>query len=72
MKASDSVKKYLGPALIPQAGVAIGLTFVAQSVVPQYAGSIRAIILCATLIYELIGPAVAKLSLQKAGEIVSA
>lgn len=72
MKTSDEVKKYLGPALIPQAGVAIGLTFVAQSVVPQYAGSIRAIILCATLIYELIGPAIAKLSLQKAGEITSA
>ena len=72
MKTSDEVKKYLGPALIPQAGVAIGLTFVAQSVVPQYAGSIRAIILCATLIYELVGPAIAKLSLQKAGEITSA
>jgi Kef-type K+ transport system membrane component KefB len=72
MKTSDEVKKYLGPALIPQAGVAIGLTFVAQSVVPMYAGSIRAIILCATLIYELVGPAIAKLSLQKAGEIVSA
>lgn len=72
MKTSDEVKKYLGPALIPQAGVAIGLTFVAQSVVPLYAGSIRAIILCATLIYELVGPAIAKLSLQKAGEITSA
>ncbi|MEG2205722.1 MAG: cation:proton antiporter, partial [Oscillospiraceae bacterium] len=56
-------------ALIPQAGVAIGLTFVAASVVPQYAEVIRAVILCGTLIYELIGPGITKLSLMKAGEI---
>lgn len=69
MKAPAPVCKYLGPALLPQAGVAIGLTFVAQTVVPQYAATIRAVVLCATLIYELIGPACTKATLQKAGEI---
>lgn len=69
MKAPATVCRYLGPALIPQAGVAIGLTFVAQTVVPQYAETIRAIILCGTLIYELVGPAITKKTLQKAGEI---
>lgn len=67
--ASENVRRYLGPALIPQAGVAIGLTFVAQSVVPEYAATIRAVVLCATLIYELIGPVVAKMTLVQAGEI---
>ncbi|MFQ7725505.1 MAG: hypothetical protein ACLRI7_03580 [Ruthenibacterium lactatiformans] len=33
------------PALIPQAGVAIGLTVVAQQVVPQYAEVVRAVVL---------------------------
>lgn len=69
MKAPKTVCRYLGPALIPQAGVAIGLTFVAQTVVPQYAETIRAVILCGTLIYELVGPAITKKTLQKAGEI---
>ncbi|MDD3202288.1 MAG: cation:proton antiporter [Pygmaiobacter massiliensis] len=69
MKAPATVCRYLGPALIPQAGVAIGLTFVAQTVVPQYAETIRAVILCGTLIYELVGPAITKKTLQKAGEI---
>ena len=69
MKANKNIRNYLGPALIPQAGVAIGLTFVANDVVPEYASAIRAVILCATLIYELVGPAIAKISLQKAGEI---
>ena len=29
----------------------------------------RAVVLCGTLIYELVGPGVAKWTLQKAGEI---
>ena len=69
MKADDKVKKYLGPTLIPQAGVAIGLTLVAQTVVPEHAAAIRAVVLCATMIYEIVGPAITKVSLQKAGEI---
>jgi hypothetical protein len=69
MKAPDSVRRYLGPALIPQAGVAIGLITIAQIVVPQYAPQIRAVILCATVIYEVVGPVITKLALCKAGEI---
>lgn len=70
MKSDPAIKKYLGPTLIPQAGVAIGLTLVAQEVVPQYAQVIRAVVLCGTFIYEIIGPMVAKICLQRAGEIL--
>ncbi len=69
MKAPDVVAKYLGPALIPQAGVAIGLSLLATTTLPEYGQTIRAVILCATFIYEIIGPVIAKISLQKAGEI---
>ncbi|MEG0899129.1 MAG: cation:proton antiporter [Oscillospiraceae bacterium] len=69
MKAPENVRKYLGPTLIPQAGVAIGLSLVAESVIPQHAAVIRAVVLCATLIYEIIGPAIVKITLKKAGEI---
>ena len=69
MHAEKTVRNNLGPALIPQAGVAIGLTVVAQTVVPDHADVIRAVILCGTLIYELIGPGVAKWTLKRAGEI---
>ena len=69
MKAPETVRRWLGPTLIPQAGVAIGLSLVAESVVPQYASVIRAVVLCATLIYEIIGPMVTKICLKKAGEI---
>lgn len=68
-KCDKTVRKYLGPCLLPQAGVAIGLSLAAGEVVPAFAPQIRAIILCGTLIYELVGPAITKLSLKKAGEI---
>ena len=68
-KAETNIKKYLGPALIPQAGVAIGLSLAAGKAYPEYAAQIRAIILSGTLIYELIGPGVTKVCLKKAGEI---
>ena len=41
----------------------------AQSGVPQYAETVRAVVLCGTLIYELIGPSVSKWALTQAGEI---
>lgn len=68
-KADKNITKYLGLALMPQAGVAIGLSLVATQVMPEHGATIRAVILCGTLIYELLGPAVAKFSLKKAGEI---
>ena len=69
MKADKKVRTYLGPCLVPQAGVAIGLSLIAESAVPQHGAMIRAVILCGTLIYELVGPFITKMSLQKAGEI---
>ena len=70
-KTTAAVSKYLGPCLLPQAGVAIGLTLVAGRIVPEYAPTIRAVVLAGTLIYEIIGPGITKMSLTKAGEIRS-
>ena len=63
------VGRYLGPCLLPQAGVAIGLTLLAGRVVPEYASAIRAVVLAGTLVYEIVGPGITKLSLTRAGEI---
>lgn len=68
-KCDKKIKKYLGYALLPQAGVAIGLSLAATTVVPSYGQTIRAVVLCATFIYELIGPGITKIALKRAGEI---
>lgn len=71
-KAEKNVRKYLGITLLPQAGVAIGMAQLSLTVVPDYGEQIRAVILCATLVYELVGPLLTKIVLTKAGEIKKA
>ncbi len=69
-KQEDKICKYLGPTLMPQAGVALGLIVVAGNLIPEYAAQIRVIILCSTFIYSIIGPIAAKIALEKSGEIL--
>ena len=85
----ETVKKYLGLTLLPQAGVAIGMArsssnvfnglaesamlenplFTGTSYLQNIAGTITAVVLCATLVYELVGPFITKVALTKANEI---
>ncbi len=67
--ASPNIRKYLGITLLPQAGVAIGMAQLVLTQLPMYGTKIQAVVLCATLIYELVGPVLTKLALTKAGEI---
>ncbi len=64
-----NIRKYLGVTLLPQAGVAIGMAQLALTQLPEYGKQIQAVALAATLIYELVGPALTKMALVKAGEI---
>ena len=74
-RCEPQVRKYIGFALVPQAGVAIGLSTTAYNLFSQnpetekVGALILAIILTSTLVYELIGPMVAKFALKKAHEI---
>ena len=72
--AEPTVQKYLGFTLFPQAGVAIGLATTANQTFSNLgyqkeASLVLAVILTATIVYELIGPVITKISLYKAGEI---
>ena len=64
-----NVKKYLGITLLPQAGVALGMSSTAM-VLGSYSGTlIRNIVLFGVLIYELFGPMLTRWALGKAGDI---
>lgn len=57
-------RRYLGLALIPQAGVSIGLAVLAERLLPGPSGSlVSTIILSSGVLYELVGPACVKASL---------
>ena len=63
-KKDKKVRNYLGLALIPQAGVAIGLAALgARAIGGEDGVALETIILASSVLYELIGPALAKLSL---------
>lgn len=58
------VRNYLGLALIPQAGVAIGLAALGARTLGGETGvALETVILSSSVLYELVGPACAKLSL---------
>ncbi|MBQ7255754.1 MAG: cation:proton antiporter [Oscillospiraceae bacterium] len=64
VKKPKTVRNYLGLALIPQAGVAIGLAALgARTLGGDMGSALNTIILASSVLYELIGPGCAKLSL---------
>lgn len=67
---SPTIVKYLGITLLPQAGVALGMTVTAMQLGDTEGALIRNIVLFAVLVYELIGPMLTKMALMKAGEII--
>lgn len=72
-KRQKTITHYLGITLLPQAGVAIGMANQISSMEAFKEGGIGSaivtVVLCATLIYELVGPLLTKWALEKSGEI---
>jgi Kef-type K+ transport system membrane component KefB len=67
MRADKNIQKYLGVALFPQAGIAIGLSLSLQSELgfETVAPIVLNIIIATTMIHEFIGPLVTKYVLEK-------
>ena len=68
-KCEKNVVKYLGVTLLPQAGVALGMSSLAMTSLPGDGELVRSITLFGVLIFELIAPTMTRIALTKAGEI---
>lgn len=68
VKAEENVIKYLGMSLLTQGGISIGLSMVVSRELPQFSESIITVILFSVLVYEIAGPILAKIAIQKSGE----
>lgn len=69
-KTQKQTRNYLGFALVPQAGVAIGLAAIgARTLGGSLGTALNTVILASSVLYELIGPACAKFALFKSGSI---
>ncbi|MDA3955825.1 cation:proton antiporter [Oceanispirochaeta sp.] len=75
-KLSPNIKKYLGMGILSQAGVAIGLALIVKNEFAAYGehgayigGVVITTVTATSLFFEIIGPILTKIGLEKAGEI---
>jgi Kef-type K+ transport system membrane component KefB len=58
-------RPWFGIALLPQAGVAVGIALIAAEEFPAYAEAILTVTIGTTVVFELLGPSCTLLALQK-------
>ena len=64
---ADSVtQRLIGIAMLPQAGVAVGMALVASSQYLEYRQIILSIVICTTILFEILGPICTRIALKKA------
>jgi len=64
-KAGKETKQWMGFALLPQAGVAIGMALVASEHFPEYRQTLLSVIISTTIFFEIIGPVFTRMALQR-------
>ncbi len=62
------LRNSMGMALMPQAGVALGMALIASQRFPEYESIILPVVIGATVFFELIGPILARIALRRMGE----
>ena len=63
-RAGRDVSRWMGVALMPQAGVAIGMALLAVTRYPEYRQLILSVIISTTVFFELIGPVLTRIALR--------
>jgi Kef-type K+ transport system membrane component KefB len=66
--APAAVRRWMGAAILPQAGVALGMALVASHALPGMGEAILSLVVATTVIFELVGPALTRLAILRAGE----
>ncbi len=64
-KANKATQNWIGPALLPQAGVAVGMALVASTKFPQYQQLLLSVVISTTIFFEIVGPIVTRYALNR-------
>jgi len=64
-EADNKTKRWMGVALLPQVGVAIGMALVASHYFPEYSQTLLSLVISSTIFFEIIGPVFTRFALQK-------
>lgn len=68
-RENDSVRYWLGPTLVAQAGAAIALSSVAAARNPEFGKPIQVVILGTVVFFEVVGPLLIRQAVLRAGEV---
>ncbi|NKX43434.1 cation:proton antiporter [Roseicyclus persicicus] len=60
-------RRWIGPALLPQAGVAVGMALVAAEQFPDWGPQIMSLTVGTTVAFEVIGPPITRLAVARVG-----
>ena len=66
-KADPVTRCWMGFALLPQAGVAMGMALVASNRFPEYQQVLLTVVIGSTVFFEIIGPVFTRTALRRAG-----
>jgi len=66
--AEPRIRRWMGLAIMPQAGVALGMALVAGNTFPELKDTILPLVVGSTVVFELLGPVLTRLALIRAGE----
>jgi Kef-type K+ transport system membrane component KefB len=69
--ADKDVQRWMGAALLPQAGVAIGMALLAADRFPEYQPIILPVIIGSTVFFELVGPVFTRMALNRTGHVTT-
>lgn len=64
----EGTGRWMGVALLPQAGVAVGMALVAAQQFPERAEVLLSVVLASTVVFEIVGPPMTRLALRRVKE----
>ena len=64
-----ATRRWIGLAMLPQAGIAIGMALLASQRFPELRDIILPVVLGSSVVFELIGPVITRRVLSRVGEL---
>jgi len=64
-----TTRRWMGVALLPQAGVALGMALLAVQTFPEHEHIVLPVVLGATVVFEVIGPVATRWALERTGQV---
>ncbi len=69
--SNAGMRRWMGAALMPQAGVAMGMALLATERFPELRETVLPVVIGATILFELVGPVLTGMALKRVGEAKS-